>query len=177
MKKAVSSRPAKVYDRIVLVTGGNDCDPKDSSKKQTPSDIVEQYHALVKVSKEKAKRCPRIVSDVIKSQIESVNAGLQVMCETEGAAYIDSTPSFHLADGTINDAYYLDDGIHLTYKATNKLAQKLQLKIRDSAKGVCDTRRNREKRTKSIPVAPQKADEETYPDLSYTFCTVSNFQL
>ena len=46
------------------------------------------------------------------------------MCEDEDVKFVDNSTSFYLKDGSINDAYYLEDGVHLTYKATNKLAQK-----------------------------------------------------
>ena len=65
------------------------------------------------------------------AQIDSVNAGLQVICTEENVRFVDNTPIFYLQDNSINDAYYLDDGIHITYKAANKLEQNLQLKTRE----------------------------------------------
>ncbi len=171
----VSSRPTNVYNRIILVTGGNDCDPKDNAKKQTAAEIVEQYRSLVRTCKEKAKSvtvssvCPRVSTDEVKSQIESVNAGLKVMCDTEDVTFIDSTTSFHLADGTVNDAYFLNDGVHLTYKATNKLSRNLKLKIKDEASGVCDIDRRKGKQQRNTTQSDYSQTNTDIPDLSQGF--------
>ena len=65
--------------------------------------------------------------------------------EEQDVTFIDNSPSFHLGDGSINDAYYLDDGIHLTCKATTKLSQNLKLKFKDGLKTVCNTSLRRSK--------------------------------
>ena len=57
--------------------------------------------------------------------------------------------SFHLADGNVNDGYYLNDRIHLTHKATDKLALNLKLNIKKGCKSVCDSQPNR--RPKEAP--------------------------
>ena len=125
----VSNQPAKKYDRMVLVTGGNDCNLRGKSKKKNPSEIVEDYKRLVQKSKEKANTisvssiCPRAGNEETKNTIDGVNAGLQVMCAEENVSFIDNTSSFYLKDDTINDAYYVSDGVHLTFKGTNKLAR------------------------------------------------------
>ena len=67
-----------------------------------------------------------------------MNAGLLVTCsDTDGVEFTDSTPSFRLADGAINDGYYMPDGIHITKTAMNRLASNLQLKVKSRAEGVC----------------------------------------
>ena len=71
------------------------------------------------------------------------------MCTEEDATFIDNTPSFHLADGNVNDGYYLNDRIHLTHKATDKLALNLKLNIKKGCKSVCDSQPNR--RPKEAP--------------------------
>ena len=121
VKNAVTDKATEAaYDRVVLVAGGNDCAPRDTSTDVLPSSIVDDYRSLVRVSKSKAKSvtvssvCPRDISSDVKKCIESVNAGLQVMCTEEDATFIDNNPSFHLADGNVNDGYYLNDRIHLT---------------------------------------------------------------
>ncbi len=104
------------------------------STQETPSDIVDRYKSLVTLCKLKASTvtvssvCPRISSICseipnaeVAARIDAVNAGLQVMCGEENVTSVDNAPSFHLKDDSINEAYYLDDGIHLTYKATDKL--------------------------------------------------------
>ena len=156
VKNAVTDKATEAaYDRVVLVAGGNDCAPRDTSTDVLPSSIVDEYRSLVRVSKSKAKSvtvssvCPRDISSDVKKYIESVNAGLQVMCTEEDATFIDNTPSFHLADGNVNDGYYLNDRIHLTHKATDKLALNLKLNIKKGCKSVCDSQPNR--RPKEAP--------------------------
>ena len=167
--KCVSEKSAGIYNNLVLVVGGNDCDPRDPAAKKTPADIVDQYRSLIKLSKEKSASvtvssiCPRISSAEVMAQIDSVNAGLQVICTEENVRFVDNTPIFYLQDNSINDAYYLDDGIHITYKAANKLAQNLQLKIKDKTKGVCVTQRQRRVKQKvRAPSVPDEADEDNY---------------
>ena len=171
---AVSKRPSDTYERIILVTGGNDCARKEAATQPTASSIVEQYRTLVQLSKQKSRNvtvssvCPRISSAEVKAQIDSVNAGLQVMCDVEGATYVDNTPFFHLAEGSVNDAYYLDDGVHLTYKATNTLAKNLKLMTKDGLNGVCETRRHHETRTKPRKPAPKPSDDVHSSNLDIT---------
>ena len=73
----------------------------------------------------------------INSQV-NVNAGIQVLCGDENVDYVDNNLSFYLKDESINDAYLLDDGIHLTYKGTNRLAQNLNLKLKKWRKNCVD---------------------------------------
>ena len=147
--KTVSQAETDKYARIALVVGGNDCDPRNPSTRETPSEIVDKYKSLIQVSKEKARNvlvssiCPRISSTSTMTHIDSVNAGLQVLCAEENVTFIDNTLSFHLKDDSVNDAFFLDDGIHLTYKATNELAGTLQLKLKDGVKTVCSNRRRK----------------------------------
>ena len=39
------------YDRVVLVAGGNDCAPRDTSTGVLPSSVVDEYRSLVRMSK------------------------------------------------------------------------------------------------------------------------------
>ncbi len=88
------------------------------------------------------KWCPRVnkAKPSLSDKIDSVNAGLQVLCQEETVTFKDNNPSFHLADGTINDGYLLADGVHLTRTATDKLAKNLGLNIKSGNKTVCKDR-------------------------------------
>ena len=114
------------YDNITLVIGGNDC---DNQSKSAAAGIVNAYSELVNMSVAKSRHvtvgsiCPRLTSDSTQNQIECVNAGLLDMCsEKENVSFVDNTPAFKLGDGTINDGYFMPDGVHITRPATNKLA-------------------------------------------------------
>ena len=131
----------KQYEHITIVVGGND---RDSKPPITPEKSVQSYSDLIDTAKAKAGTvsvssiCPRPNSKSAQESIESMNARLQVMCdEKENVSFIISTPSFKLADGSLNDGYYITDGVHLTRPATNKLACCLQLRIKDQAEGAC----------------------------------------
>ena len=140
----ISQIPDSKYEHIVLVIGGNDCDPHDPLTKKPPADIVDQYRSLVQKCKQKAETvtassiCPRMSSEDIKSRIDAVNAGIQVLCDEENVNFVDNNPCFHLKDDSINDAYILSDGIHLTYRGTNKLAHNLKLMLKKGQNNFCN---------------------------------------
>ena len=130
----------KDYDTITMVVGGNDCDreiPVPAAK------IVESYHKLIQKACQKANKvtvssiCPRMKSDSTHATINSVNAELLATCtDNEQVTFVDSTPSFMLGDGSVNDGYLLPDGVHLTRPAVNRLAKNLKLNAKSQAEGV-----------------------------------------
>ena len=128
------------YNHIAMVVGGNDCSSQPS---RSPTDTVEGYSKLIDAAKAKAETvtdssiCPRLTSDELQQNIDAVNAGLIAMCGEKQVLYADSTPCFRLGDGSINDGYLMEDGVHITKQATNKLIQCLQLSVRNSDVGVC----------------------------------------
>ena len=70
LKEKLSSLSNDIHrEKVILAVGGNDCDPRDSTAK-TPSDIVDDYRALVSLSKTNAHNvvassvCPRFTSYV-----------------------------------------------------------------------------------------------------------------
>ena len=138
----VNKTPSDKYERIVLVAGGNDYEPLD----------------------------PRNSKEEVGNRIDSVNAGIQVLCCDENVDFVDNNLSFYLKDESINDAYLLDDGIHLTYKGTNRLAQNLNLKLKNGEKTVCDLhshKRSQRRKKYESPTEPDTAsnDEENLDHL------------
>ena len=105
--KCVSEKSAGIYNNLVLMVGCNDCDTRYPAAKKTPAD---QYRSLIKLSKEKSASvtvsCPRISPAEVMAQIDSINAGLQVICTEENVRFVDNTPIFYLQDNSINNAYY-----------------------------------------------------------------------
>ena len=57
------------------------------------------------------------------------------MCGEEDITFVDNSKFLHLADGSINDGYYLK--VHLNSKATDKLVHNLQLKLKDNVHSAC----------------------------------------
>jgi hypothetical protein len=177
----VTKVPSDRYERIVLVAGGNNCDPKNRSAAiETPSEIVNEYRSLVSLCKQKSNKvlvssvCPRLKGPEITNRIDSVNAGLQVLCGEENVSYIDNSVFFSLKDDSVNDAYLLDDGCHLTYKATDRLAQNLQLQLKDGINSVCSNDRTKKKfiarkNNKEHVSSSTDVTEDNLNGLSYPF--------
>ena len=119
----------RTYKNITLVVGGNDC----SSSMET-NDIIENFALLVACAKSCATEsvsvtsiCPRPENPIVQDRINQVNIALKTASEKHDFKFIDTNDMFTLKDGSINDGYLLDDGVHLTYKGTEKLAQKLHV--------------------------------------------------
>ena len=143
--KQTISNIVNPYNNITLVVGGNDCD------KPTPpsAELVKRdFEGLIDVSLTKAQSvtvcgiCPRVTTEEISETITSVNAELVALCEEkEQVTFVDVDPMFKLSDGTLNDGYLAEDGIHLTDKALNKIALKLNMRMK-SKDGGCVTDQN-----------------------------------
>ncbi len=128
------------YPSITIVTGGNDCDSRADT---TAEQITEEYGHVIRAAKQKASKvsvasiCPRTNSEAAQEKIDSVNAGIRVLCgDIDNVSYVDTTTSFRLGDGAINDGYLHADGVHLTRNGVNKLSQKLVLKAKNQSEGV-----------------------------------------
>ena len=155
--------------RIVLVVGGNDCDRRSEDDNVEVVDILATYQDLILNAKSKAAHvsvssiCPRRKSDLVDQRIKDLNIGLHIICDDLQVEFVDNTPSFHLQDGSINDGYLLQDGVHLTRAATNKLAKNLRLALRQDQESAHTDHRKRE--------GQGNPSENDLPDdlLSHTF--------
>lgn len=162
------------YHTMTLVVGGNDC----ATTPPTPAnEVIDKFAKLIDNAKTRAKSvvvssvCPRMKEPEVTETISLVNAALQVTCAAKEVTYADSASSFYLRDGNVNDGYLLKDGVHLTNRATNKLAHHLGLPIKDSNVGVCKQRHHQIKQTtklvrKNQQQTPNHKDEHT--DESWT---------
>ena len=119
----------RTYKNITLVVGGNDC----SSSMET-NGIIENFALLVACAKSCATEsvsvtsiCPRPENPIVQDRNIQVNIALKTASEKHDFKFIDTNDMFTLKDVSINDGYLLDDGVHLTYKGTEKLAQKLHV--------------------------------------------------
>ena len=136
------------YNNIILVTGGNACESQTP-----PAEIVDKYKELIRHMKHKMSAKEISVSSVIlcvnsdeaTDTIKSVNAGLLALSDEHGVCSINNDPSFYLNDGSVNDGYFLNDVVHITHKATNRLAVNLKLDICDPQKGACKPRKKNNK--------------------------------
>ena len=66
------------------------------------------------------------MSEMTSDVMEQVNSGLLSLCaEKENVSYIDVTSMFKLEDGSFNDGFMCEDGVHLTNRGVNKLEKLL----------------------------------------------------
>ncbi len=92
------------------------------------------YKDLIKSAKAIAEHisvssvCPRL--DNVKDTIEPFNVSLQVLCEQNGATFIDNTLILTFGDGTIHNGYLAaGKGPLLTKPGVNKLVRNLKMKL------------------------------------------------
>ena len=153
------------YSSIIVCAGTNDCSDNNFS----PEIISTTYRDIIKAAKAKVNEPkkvkissipPRSDSKEAQQRVEVVNASLVALAQDEGATYIDNDATFKLADGSPNDGYLLDDGIHLTFKGSNRLAKNLALKSLPECKdNVCMSRkRSHTKQRKSQHQAEDEHD-------------------
>ena len=145
------------YDTITVVAGGNDCDTSLSTPAPT---VIDAFASVIDAAKAKASTvtvssvCPRLKTADTTNTIDAVNAGLVTLCAEKDVIFADSTPSFTLGDGSVNDGYLHRDGIHLTHAAVNRLAKNLRLKKRHDASDVCSGERRPQHQHPHPPTAP-----------------------
>ena len=114
---------------------------------RTAPTVIEAFASVIDANNANANTvtvssvCPRLKTADITNKIDAVNAGLVTLCADKKVIFADSTPSFTLGDGSVNDGYLHRDGIHLTHGAVNRLAKSLRLKKRNDASGVCSGER------------------------------------
>ena len=177
ISRTASQTSRTKYSSISLVVGGKDCDSNTA-----PDEIIDQYRGLIATAESKATNvtvssaCPRIRTDnpELNDTIDSVNAGLQVLCHDEAVNFVNNNSSFHLADGSVNDRYILADGVHMTRTATDKLARNLGLIMKDGIRSACkdnnqkETRQQRRNDTRERPLVPRptqhKQSQQTHDD-------------
>ena len=60
---------------------------------------------------------------------------LSLCAEKENVSFIDVTSMFKLEDGSFNDGFMCEDGVHLTNRGVNKLAKLLELLVINKSVG------------------------------------------
>ena len=145
------------YDTITVVAGGNDCDTSPSTPAPT---VIDAFASVIDAAKAKASTvtvssaCPRLKTAGTTNTIDAVNAGLVTLCAEKDVIFADSTPSFTLDDGSVNDGYLHRDGVHLTHAAVYRLAKNLRLKKRHDASDVYSGERRPQHQHPHPPTAP-----------------------
>jgi hypothetical protein len=125
----------KKFGNLKMVVGTN-----DAQEVENVQDIVISYEELLSKAKTKADTvtvssvCPR--GDEHQENVTLLNIGLLDLCGALNVDFVDNDTTFLLRDGTINDAYIIGDGPHLTKNGTNRLARNLKLKMKTGLKDV-----------------------------------------
>ena len=121
LNKKINELPNdKTYNEVVIVAGSIDLENKSAEE------IVGDYQALnvtLGLISQKitiSSILPRSDKE-LKSKTNEVNEALTKMCNDEGPTFVNNDLSFHLLNGKINDAYLMDDGLHLTKKGLDSL--------------------------------------------------------
>ena len=154
---------AKSCRKIILCVGTNDCcDPNFDGEQ-----ITEDYKELVDAAKTKVIDSNNVIissvpprTDSVQHQenVEKLNAGLCVMARDTGVTFINNDDTFKLGDGSPNDGYLLDDGVHLSNRGSNRLARNLHLTT-DPKMNVC-----KEKKSKKVKPQVEKQKKQDAQD-------------
>ena len=120
-------RKNKKYNNVTVVIGGNDCDKCLDTDKITKDmlDVVSNAKSCAQGSVKISSICPRTNNPDTQSRIDAVNKRLKESSNISDFAFIDNENIFRLQDGSINDGYLLNDGVHLTSRGSEKLATNL----------------------------------------------------
>ena len=128
------------FKKTTLVVGRNDV---DKSPVPIAADVVKNYDELICMAQSRSEDVvvcsitPHMnMSEMTSDVMEQVNSGLLSLCaEKENVSFIDVTSMFKLEDGSFNDGFICEDGVHLTKRGVNKLAKLLELRVINKSVG------------------------------------------
>ena len=110
------------------MSGSNDC-----ASDSTAEEVVDKLNSLLATADKfstdpvtLSSICPRVDNEDFQIKAECVNATMNAD-SNKNYTYINNDSSFRLQDNTINDGYLHADGLHLSFRGTEKLAGNLKL--------------------------------------------------
>ena len=116
------------FQQTCLVVGGNDVDsPKEIGT------IITDYRNLITESRDVSEHVtiasvlPRKSGPQIQEKIDSTNSELERLCREMNCKFVNNNGTFKMLDGSMNDALYNADGVHLNKAGTSKLLMNLGL--------------------------------------------------
>lgn len=131
IKKTMKSLPEKqVYDKLILIAGGNNVSETDST---LLSNVVTEYKGVIQEAKKHSRKVivsgvpPRLNSVDFVSKIDTFNAQMQVAAEESNVEFVSQHDIFHLASQQVNDGYLDSDQIHPNIRGTNRMGERLGL--------------------------------------------------
>ena len=121
----------QVFDHIIVVGGGNDCSKKDT----TTTEISASMATLLAKANEKATKVtvasvlPRPREPEIQIKMDHVNDSIKKLCKEKPAYnFVNNDGAFKLSDLSPNEAFYTEDGVHISYHGSQKLVSNLGIK-------------------------------------------------
>ena len=121
----------QVFDHIIVVGGGNDCSKKDT----TTTEISASMAILLAKANEKAINVrvasvlPRPREPEIQIKMDHVNDSIKKLCKEKPAYnFVNNDGAFKLSDLSPNEAFYTEDGVHISYHGSQKLVSNLGIK-------------------------------------------------
>ena len=129
--KEILKTMKRQFKKTTLVVGRNYV---DKTLVPIAADVVKNYDEFICMTQSRSEDVvvfsimPHMnMSEMTSDVIEQVNSGLLSLCaEKENVSFFDVTSMFKLEDSSFNDGFICDDGVHLTNRGVNKLANLLE---------------------------------------------------
>ena len=161
----------KQFSTIYVIAGTNDCSKTDNSVAHITDNASKVIDAANKVANSIvfASIIPRTDSGSAQLKSENVNLSLKSLCQNKAnVTFIDLDGTFRVSDGSINDALLLNDGIHLSYKGSEKLIKYLNIPA--------IVHRNFRGGLRDRPVNQQNRSQNPYPSRNQYIISPSQYQ-
>ena len=145
------------YDTVTMCVGSNDCtDDLEDLDTLIPKykDLLNSAQRLVTHPNQVvvSSVLPRCKEPKVQEFIDDFNEDLMKLTSDNGATFINNDNEFKLLNKAPNEALFLSDGIHPTYKATNCLVRNLNLDVNPRYRdNICKNQGGRHNKTWSRP--------------------------
>lgn len=122
----------KRYKEIVVVAGSIDLESKEIAE------IAADYQALSVIASAKCEKLsfssvlPR-TDKKYREKAKALNEKLKAVCENDGFNFIDNDPTFLMLNGNTNEAFLVNDGIHLSKMGLDQLLRNCNVLNKGSA--------------------------------------------
>ena len=171
---AIQTRTDK-YENVTLSVGSNYC----TDEVEDLDTLIPKYRELISSAQRLVTHpnkivissvLPRCNEPKVQEFIEDFNEDLEKLANEKGASFVNNDREFKLLNRSPNEALFLQDGIHPTYKATNCLGRNLKLQINPRNHGdICKrngsrqhTNRNNQTYRRSYPHHSPQQQETQY---------------
>ena len=123
----------KSFKTIHVVTGSSDCNLSESTCESIKQNVKESIDQALKISEnvQISSILPRTDDQEANIKAENTNLSLKDLCsEYDKVSFCDQDVNFRLADGSINDALLVNDGLHPNHKGSLRIINNLKLNAR-----------------------------------------------